>query len=215
MFGAGILGYDCHDGADVLHLRVSGIEPGVIAPMTRAPSRYGFHATLVAPFRLGSDTSEAALMDAFRAFAVRHAPIAIGRLAAAAIGNFVALVPAEPNGHLMAFAAACVKTFHRFHAPLTPAERERRLSAGLTPRQAELLDRWGYPYVFDQFRFHMTLTGSLADEQITWALPLLANAFGALANDIVELDGISLLRQDDDEHRFHVLARERLRGGPL
>lgn len=210
-FGAGILGYDCHEGIDVAHAKIGAVEPGVIALMTLQPRRYGFHATLVAPFRLGT-ASEAALMDALGAIAAAHAPVAIGRLAVATIGSFIALVPAEADDRVSRFAAACVEAFDGLRTPLPPAERERRLAGGLTPRQVQLMQRWGYPYVFDQFRFHMTLTGALPDEQIARVQPLLADAFAGLANDIVELDGISLMRQDDDAQRFRVLARERLRG---
>src|SRR5262245_58230485 len=123
MFGAGILGYDCHDGIDVSHLPMNGIEPAVAALMTLEPQRYGFHATLVAPFRLGN-SSEAELTKAVAAFAAGHAPVAIGRLTTARIGSFVALVPAEPNEAVSEFAAACVEAFDHFRAPLTPADRE-------------------------------------------------------------------------------------------
>jgi hypothetical protein len=39
------------------------------------------------------------------------------------------------------------------------------LAAPLSERQRALLIEWGYPYVFDEFRFHMTLSSSLADAQ--------------------------------------------------
>ena len=212
-FGAGILGYDCYGGIDVAHAKISAVEPGIIALMTLQPRRYGFHATLVAPFRHGTG-SETALVDALRAVAAAHAPVPIGRLAVATIGSFIALVPAEADDRVATFAAACVEAFDGLRAPLAPPERERRLAGGLTPRQVQLMKRWGYPYVFDQFRFHMTLTGALPDEQIARVQPPLADAFARLGNDIVELDGISLMRQDDDADRFRVLARERLRGRP-
>jgi Protein of unknown function (DUF1045) len=85
-------------------------------------------------------------------------------------------------------------------------------ASGLTPRQVELMDLGGYPYVFEQFRFHMTLTGSLSHDQITWITPLLSRAFQGLASDIVELDAISVMRQDDHDGRFRVVARCRLKG---
>ena len=37
--------------------------------------------------------------------------------------------------------------------------------APLTARQIELLDGYGYPYVLEQFQFHMTLTDRLPVEQ--------------------------------------------------
>ena len=33
--------------------------------------------------------------------------------------------------------------------------------SGLTDRQEALLTQWGYPYVMEEFRFHITLTGAL------------------------------------------------------
>jgi hypothetical protein len=41
---------------------------------------------------------------------------------------------------------------------------------------------------------------------------LLSAAFADLARDPVELDAISLMRQDEPEERFFVLARHRLTG---
>src|SRR6202000_780688 len=45
----------------------------------------------------------------------------------------------------------------------SPDDLGRRLAAPLTERQRALLVEWGYPYVFDEFRFHMTLSNSLDD----------------------------------------------------
>src|SRR5262249_30663264 len=59
-------------------------------------------------------------------------------------------------------------------------EREQRLSAGLSERQIENLDRWGYPYVFEDFRFHLTLTGPIDAERRASILALLQARF----NDI-------------------------------
>jgi hypothetical protein len=36
-------------------------------------------------------------------------------------------------------------------------------------RQRNYLDRWGYPYVMEEFRFHMTLTGRL-DSTCRWGV---------------------------------------------
>jgi hypothetical protein len=35
------------------------------------------------------------------------------------------------------------------------------VAAGLNQSQVANLDRWGYPYLFADFRFHMTLTGKV------------------------------------------------------
>ena len=49
----------------------------------------------------------------------------------------------------------------------------------VTERQASNLDRWGYPYVFDDFRFHMTLTGPLTADDRGRALAWLKAEFAS------------------------------------
>ena len=51
-----------------------------------------------------------------------------------------------------------------FARPPGAAELERRRKAGLSAAQEKMLLRWGYPYVLDEFRFHLTLTGRLQPE---------------------------------------------------
>lgn len=46
-------------------------------------------------------------------------------------------------------------------APLSATELQRRCQAPLSPAQNALLERWGYPFVLDQYQLHCSLTGSL------------------------------------------------------
>src|SRR4051812_13276901 len=128
-FGAGLLGYDCFERVDVPHRPIDGIDPAALARATIEPRRYGFHATLVAPFRLAPGMDGGALMKVFSAFAAAHTPVAAGPLRVAAIGRFVALVPAEPCPAIEEFAGACVEAFNGFRAPLDEADRARRLAS--------------------------------------------------------------------------------------
>lgn len=210
-FGADVLGYDCHAAVDVPHLSIPAIDPSVLALVSEEPRRYGFHATLVAPFRLG-EKSEAELEAAFSAFASRHPPVPLGPFEVTCIGSFIALRLAKPHARVNEFASACVETFDQFRAPLSQSDRQRRLKSGLSERQQLLMERWGYPYVFDEFRFHMTLTGALPESQRAPIKAALARAFEPLAHDHVELGAISLMRQDDPASRFAVLSRARLSG---
>jgi 2'-5' RNA ligase len=136
----------------------------------------------------------------------------LGRLSAGLIGAFVALVRVGSQDDLMGLAADCLSAFSEHRAPLSAADRERRLAAKLTPRQAELLDRWGYPYVLDEFRFHMTLAGPLAADQRQKWCAALGDAFAAQADEEVTIDAISLMRQDDRGARFRVVMRGPLQG---
>jgi putative phosphonate metabolism protein len=205
-FGAGVLGYDCASGADIAHLPIPGMAPDALAAVTAEPRRYGFHGTLAAPFRLG-DGNEAVLRDAAAVFAATRGPEPLGLLQVTRLGSFIALCPAQKQPGIAALESACVHTFHRFRAPLTPAERERRLKARLTPHQIALMDQWGYPYVLDQFRLHMTLTGPLPAEQIDAVLQCMQQAYAPLADAPVTIDAISVVRQDRGDARFRVVER--------
>jgi hypothetical protein len=166
----------------------------------------------MAPFELPPGRSVDELETALAAFTRGHAPVPLGRVKVAAIGAFTALVPAGPEDTVRALAGNCITAFDDFRAPLSARDRDRRLSARLSPRQAELLERWGYPYVFSEFRFHMTLTGRLpTDEQPRWQAALAA-AFAPLAPAPVEIDAVSLVRQEDRGGAFRVIARKPLHG---
>lgn len=130
--------------------------------ITAEPRRYGFHATIKAPFRLAEGKSEGDLVKAVREFAASHDSVVLPRVVPAAIGRFRALVPGEEPEEANALAAEVVREFDEFRAPLTRADFARRNPDRLTARQRELLMEFGYPYVLDEFRLHMTLTDSLA-----------------------------------------------------
>ena len=205
-FGSAVLGYDCYSGSDTASIgSVETVSPAW-HDIVREPRVYGFHATLKPPFRLAAGISEADLLRALPAFAARHATVPLGNLVVREIGSFIALVPEEPCPALDRFAQACVQEFDRLRAPPSQAERARRLAAGLTPRQIENLDRWGYPYVFAEFRFHMTLTGSLEASVRQRVLSLLQAEFAGIpSGGTVALDRIVVARQGDDSAPFQVI----------
>lgn len=136
-----------------------------VAFHTAAPRRYGFHATLKAPFRLADGESEAALDEALADYAATLEPVVLPRLVVGQLDGFFALVPGEASPALNRFAGDIVSAFEPFRAPLTDAEIERRNPDALSQAEFRNLCQWGYPYVFDSFRFHMTLTGRVGAEE--------------------------------------------------
>ena len=89
----------------------------------------------------------------------------------------------------MALARRCVTGLDMLRAPLEAAERARRHAAGLTPHQKDLLEQWGYPFVLDEYLFHMTLTERLDDAEAAYLMPWLQNWLGpALGDDSSEAD---------------------------
>ena len=138
-----------------------GLPPARRFALAESARRYGFHATLKAPMALVQGLKAQDLDAALKAFAGANAPIDIGPIVLRPIDGFLALVPDVQSTELTTFAARCVADFDPLRAPLGDADRARRVAGGLTPRQIELLDQYGYPYVFEEFRFHMTLTDRL------------------------------------------------------
>jgi len=206
-FGAAVLGYDGDEASAVPRLPLTGLDADAVAAATAEPGRYGFHATIAAPFRLAPDRTETGLVSALETFAGRP-PVSVGRLRPALLSRFMALVPCDRSPAIAALAEDCVRAFDPFRAPLSPTDRQRRETSGLSARQIELLDRWGYAYVLDEFRFHMTLAGPLPEaDRRRWQTACDA-AFAALAHAEVVLDALSLVRQDRPEARFRVVRRQ-------
>ena len=181
--GATWLGRDAVDGTALPQPHVPGLTAEDLATLTADPRRYGFHGTLKAPFSLAGGLDERALRDAFRVFCSHAAPFTIPGLSVTRLGRFLALTPQPVSGDLNGFAAACVEAFEPFRAPLSEADMARRLAANLSPRQQDLLRAWGYPYVFEEFRFHMTLSVKLEEDSTMSALEAAAMDHFATVTD--------------------------------
>lgn len=207
-FGCRTIGYDAVSGMETAPVAPPGAGAIGWAEATDEPRRYGFHATLKAPFFLRNGLGEAELIDSLAEFTRRQAVIPGLGLEVAALGSFVALVLGAPNAAVQDFAFRVVDAFEPFRAPLSASDRERRLAAPLTPRQIVSLDQYGYPYVGTDFRFHMTLTGRLVPDRITEVRDALARAFAAAVTDpATAIDQIALFRQPERTGRFRLIAR--------
>ncbi|MBV9558394.1 MAG: DUF1045 domain-containing protein, partial [Pseudolabrys sp.] len=204
---ASVLGYDCYSAADIP--RLDGTDTAEWRDWTQAPRVYGFHGTLKAPFYLATGEDEAALRCALDVFARTQPLFNVGELLIREIGSFIAMVPKERSPALEALAQNCVEAFERFRAPLTEHDRQRRQPERLSERQREYLERWGYPYVLEEFRFHMTLTGSLDEASRQRALSSLRHMCPTDAPKLL-VDRIALFRQGENSARFQVLQSVRL-----
>ncbi|WP_426435691.1 DUF1045 domain-containing protein [Bradyrhizobium genosp. P] len=207
-FGSTLLGYDAADGGDL------PFPDGVASDwreLTQDPRKYGFHATLKAPISLADGKREADLRDACATFARRARHIPVIEPVVDAISGFIAVIPAVRSDELQQFAADCVTEFDAFRAPLSPEDRARRNPAKLTARQRDYLDRWGYPYVMEEFRFHMTLTGRLNDERRGPTVAWLRERFATTGLTTLAINRIALFRQDDAASRFRIIGSWPLR----
>jgi putative phosphonate metabolism protein len=204
-FGATMLGYDAHQGIDL------PFTDGIAVPdwheLTQDPRKYGFHATLKAPMALAPDRREDELIAACAAFAAKPRVVPAIKPVVDTIEGFVAIIPVSPTAALEGFAADCVRDFDAFRAPLTEEDRARRNPSDLTPRQRGYLDRWGYPYVFEEFRFHMTLTGRLDAKRRGPIIAMLRQRFRDTGLRELSIDRIALFRQSGANARFQIIGQ--------
>ena len=208
------LGRDPESGQTRALRPVPGIAMDRLIEITAEPRLYGFHGTLKAPIALADGVSERDFLDAVGRFAASDRTFAIPALELGEISGFLALVPAARCSELQDLADRCVVEFDEFRQPVGDAELMRRRRAGLTPRQDELLVRWGYPYVLEQGRFHLTLTARLADEaERSTMMALLRQRFGGFTDRPLPVNDLCVFRQPGPDRPFVVLARFRLGGG--
>ena len=212
--GCSILGYDAYTGGDVPYPNHPFFGPSFKSSFVSQARRYGFHATLKAPFAPAPGTSESQLADALRDFADRQASFSLAAPKIVSLGSFLAFVPSAPSAALDRLAAACVRDFERWRAPMSPSERDRREAAGLSPRQIALMDRWGYPYVMDEFRFHLTLSSALEASTLVQFRQAVEQLFAPIRAPL-NIDGLALFRQASANESFRVIARFAFQTRPL
>jgi putative phosphonate metabolism protein len=175
---------------------------------------YGFHATLKPPFRLAAGHDVAALDAAIQALAATECRPFELKLHLADLDGFLALVPEGEHAAANRLAALCVEKLDRFRAPADAAELARRRAAGLTPHEEELLQRWGYPWVMDAFRFHMTLTRRLAPQSRALFRKVLEPLVAEVCARPVEISALCLFEQPHPGAPFVVRRRHPFAASP-
>lgn len=205
-FGCATLGYDAFTGEEMAFAVPPGCDAQLWPERTAEPRRYGFHATLKAPFELANGRSEGELRAFARQIAISRKAVPLAGLKITSLGRFVALTPSEPSPALQALAFDIVQSFEPLRAPLGQADLARRLASPLSPAERAYLEAYGYPYVGEAFHFHMTLTGALAaDEGPAIAAALAAAHAQAVPAGPVAIDRLVLFRQDDRAGRFRII----------
>lgn len=213
-FGETWLGRSAETGRPAPRIPLPGVPRAVVNAATREPSRYGFHATLKPPFRLAAGVSSDQFLDTVRTFARTQAPVSAPPLELTAIASFLALAPESTSPELYRLAANCVMFFDVFRRPPDKKELARRRAQGLSARQEALLTRFGYPFVLEEYRFHLTLTGRVPDaalrDRLFTALGSLVQPFRDQALEVREL---CVFEQPGPDRDFALIRRFPLGAG--
>jgi hypothetical protein len=163
-FGRDWLGRD-HSGFTERKFKVAELTPRRLTALTEGPRQFGLHCTLKPPFALNESSTLGSLLASAQLLAQGLKPIDIPALELGIVGKFIALLPTTSSASLEMLAASCVRAFEGFRMPLTAAEEDAYHKNRLTVHQEQMLEHWGYPYVMEEFRFHMTLTDPIPDER--------------------------------------------------
>lgn len=204
-FGARWLGRSAHTGASLEQPEIPGLDAARFRALTGAPRRYGFHATLKPPFRLAAGRTPDGLLRELSEIFGQIPSFGMTAMTVVVLDRFLALVPDGDPTEINRIADQCVTRFDRYREPADAAEIARRRSAGLTPREDEHLLRWGYPYVLDAFRFHMSLTGPLGSGSETAALR--QAAANLIPDEPLRFDSVTLFRESSPGADFLVVGR--------
>ena len=175
--------------------------------ITDRPRKYGFHATVKPPFSLASNSTQGDLQDAFQTFCATVSPATGGTLKISRLGRFLAMTQDVQSNEVTELAASTVSHFDKFRAPLSEHDIAKRRQRRLTPEQDALMLRWGYPYVMQEFKFHMTLTGPLQNDEIDTIKHDANTRFQEFLGQPLKIASLALLGEDSDSGRFHVVDK--------
>ncbi|MGO9134484.1 MAG: DUF1045 domain-containing protein [Methylovirgula sp.] len=204
--GARWLGRDAITNKARVRPALAGFDDATLRALTSEPRRYGLHATLKPPFRLAESTNYETFEADVAAFVAATKPLVMPSIKVMQISDFIAL-SGEMTEALSAFANACITHFDRCRAPPSEAELARRNAVALTQRQAEYLKRWGYPYVMEDFRFHITLTSKLDASTAERLLPLLSTLFAEVTAKPLILSELAIFMEPDAGRDFRLIRR--------
>ncbi|WP_146348239.1 DUF1045 domain-containing protein [Falsiphaeobacter marinintestinus] len=203
------LGWDMEAGCAIAHPDIAGL-PAPVDQITRTPRKYGLHGTIKPPFRLAEGTSLGDLEVAMERLCASLAPVRLQGLTLTRLGRFLALCPPQDPA-FGALAARCVRELDRFRAPASEAELAKRRSSALSKTQEANFVQWGYPYVMDDFRFHITLSGKLPKAELPPVIAALEAQLCPLLPTPLVMHDLALVGEDEDG-QFHLIHRYTLSG---
>ena len=173
------------------------------------PAKYGFHATLKAPFRLKRNVKTKNFYDVISHIAAQHSRFKIKGLKIVYSKKFTFIISRKPNKLLINLENDLVKHLDTFRAELNKTEIKKRIPDSLTFKQNKYLKEWGYPFVFDQFKFHMTLMNQNNNKLSNKQKLELEKLIYKISNNVIEFNEISLLGENKNGH-FEEIKRFKL-----
>jgi hypothetical protein len=183
-----------------------------IAGITADPRGYGFHATLKPPMRLRAGVTWNDVVTATEEVAAGLPAFDLPPMAVTDLQGFLALCDTTPSTALQACADLCAVGLDHLREPPDAAEIARRTAPYHSPAHKIMLARWGYPYMFATWFFHMTLTRRLSPAEKAIYMPAAEAHFGDLPSQPRRVTDLCLYTQAAIGAPFTLAMRFPLRG---
>ena len=158
--------------------------------------KYGFHGTLIPPFKLNKNYSTNTLFKKTEDIAKKFKKFKFYKFKLKKINNFYAFVQNKKNNNINKLSNRLVRELFKFRSPLTKKEIDRRNPSKLSKFQLNILYKWGYPYLMSEFKFHMTLASEVTGNKLYSELKKIENNKEIILNEINNFDKIYIFGEN-------------------
>ena len=206
VFGKCLLGWDPYKGEEITNSyppKLPNLQK--FSRFVLTPKQYGFHGTIKAPFRLKDGYTYNDLENKVCEISKQIHSFYIDKLIIKKLGNFIALIPTN-NLKVNDVSNKFVEGLDYLRDELSENEIKKRNPIKLTSRQKKMLFKWGYPYVFNEFKFHLTLTSKLNIEEIDDVFKSLQNILTQFNLIKINFNSVCIFGQKSDE-KFYFIKR--------
>ena len=160
------------------------------------PKKYGFHGTLIPPFKLNKNYSTNTLFKKTEEIAKKFKKFKFYKFKLKKINNFYAFVQNKKNNNINKLSNRLVRELFKFRSPLTKKEIDRRNPSKLSKLQLNILYKWGYPYLMSEFNFHMTLASEVTGNKLYLELKKIERNKEIILNEINNFDKIYIFGEN-------------------
>lgn len=158
--------------------------------------KYGFHGTLIPPFKLNKNYSTNLLFKKTEDIAKKFKKFKFYKFKLKKINNFYAFVQNKKNNNINKLSNRLVRELFKFRSPLTKKEIDRRNPSKLSKLQLNILHKWGYPYLMSEFNFHMTLASEVTGNKLYFELKKIEKNKEIILNEINNFDKIYIFGEN-------------------
>ncbi len=204
LFGKCWLGWDPYKGEETTKSDLSKLPSfKKFSGLVLTPKQYGFHGTIKAPFRLKNKYTYSDLENKVREISKQIQSFHLDKLVIKKLGNFIALTPSK-NLKVNDVSNKFVEGLDFLRDDLSEDEIKKRHPHKLSFNQKKMLFKWGYPYVFNEFKFHLTLTGKLRIEEIDNVYKYLQTILKSVNLRKIHFKSICIFGQKTDEKFYFI-----------